>query len=471
MPVIQKLILDTTDLPRAGATRRFTILGEPGAVFSFYISNENNRDGTNKLGSYYNFGTRSFQTDFVSLENIKMPNSGVYKKSIVFPSVSDDDQYDAYLVANSHYNTTLSPQLVTKGFIYHVPNADQSINADGSLQFPSSIYQLTDKTVNIYVNHDDDSDIKYEADATGSGSATLGTLTLPAGVITDQSNILKIAYSFADNVGNIVGTDSSQVLSITQYDGFDTPEEYLAINQYESEFGSASTRFGAEVFYAQITKTVNGATTSSTSVVLDDVNNLAVGFVLQTTSSGTIPTTKPTITNINKSTKTLTLSAACSLADDATLTFRGYGNIGSQTIQDLSFTVTDGTVRLTKTDDYYNVKTNTTAEFVSGTSITVASTAGIKANNYINASGLGLTSGETPIKVASVTNATTFVVSGAQATDEAQDYEVLENISIFFAGSSQKAIITVKVTVTSADQATSNLYLDLTKFLTLTDNF
>ena len=137
----------------------------------------------------------------------------------------------------------------------------------------------------------------------------------------------------------------------------------------------------------------------------------------------------------------------------------------------MSFTVTDGTVRLTKTDDYYNVKTNTTAEFVSGTSITVASTAGIKANNYINASGLGLTSGETPIKVASVTNATTFVVSGAQATDEAQDYEVLENISIFFAGSSQKAIITVKVTVTSADQATSNLYLDLTKFLTLTDNF
>ena len=470
MPVIQKLILDTTDLPRAGATRRFTILGDPGSVFSFYISNENNRDGTNKLGSYYNFGTRSFQTGFVSLENIEMPRNGVYKNSIVFPSVSDDDQYDAYLVANPHYGTTLSLSLVTKGFIYHVPNADQSTNTDGSLKFPSSIYQLTNKTVNIYVNHDGDSDIKYEADATGSGSATLGTLTLPAGVITDESNILNITHSFADDVGNIVGTDSSQVLSITNHDNFDTPEEYVAINQYESSYG-ASTTFGAEVFYAQITKVVNGATTDSTSVVLDDVDNLAVGFVLQTTSSGTIPTTKPTITNIDKASKTLTLSAACSLADDATLTFRGYGNIGSQTIQDLSFSVTNGTVRLTKIDDYYNVKTSTTAEFVGGTSITVASTAGVKANNYINASGLGLTSGAEQIKVASVTNATTLVVSGAQATDEAQDYEVLEDVTIFFAGSSQKAIITVTVTVTSADQATSNLYLDLTKFLTLTDNF
>ena len=179
MPVIQKLILDTTDLPRAGATRIFTVLGDPGSVFSVYISNENNRDGTNQIGTYYNFGTGAFQTGFTSLENIELSRRGIYKKSIVFPSVSDDDQYDIYLVANPHFNTTLSNQLVDKGFIYHVPNSDQSTNADGSLQFPSSIYQLTDKTVNIYVNHDDDSDIKYEADATGSGSATLGTLTLP----------------------------------------------------------------------------------------------------------------------------------------------------------------------------------------------------------------------------------------------------------------------------------------------------
>ena len=82
-----------------------------------------------------------------------------------------------------------------------------------------------------------------------------------------------------------------------------------------------------------------------------------------------------------------------------------------------------------------------------------------------------MASGETPIKVASVTNATTFEVSGAQDTSDDQDYEVLEEVNVFFAGSSQKAIITVTVTVTSVDQTTSNLYLDLTKFLTLTDNF
>ena len=123
MAIIRKVTFDTSILPAAGEARPFSILGDPGAVFSFYLSNENNRDGTNQ-GSYYNFATRAFQNSFTSLENVTIPNSGKYTGTINFPSVSDDDQYDIYLVANTHFGTTLSNELVDKGFIYHIPNSD-----------------------------------------------------------------------------------------------------------------------------------------------------------------------------------------------------------------------------------------------------------------------------------------------------------------------------------------------------------
>ena len=41
----------------------------------------------------------------------------------------------------------------------------------------------------------------------------------------------------------------------------------------------------------------------------------------------------------------------------------------------------------------------------------------------------------------------------------------------FFNGGAQQAIIALTITVTKADETSSALYLDLTKFLTLTDNF
>ena len=447
MAIIRKLTFDTSVLPAAGEARPFSILGDAGAVFSFYLSNENNRDGTNQ-GSYYNFATRAFQNSFTSLENVKIPSSGKYTGTINFPSISDNDQYDIYLVANTHFGTTLSNELVDKGFIYHVPNSDQSTNTDGSLVYPSSVYQLTNKTVTIYVNHDDDSDIKYEADATGSGSATLGTLTIPASSRL-TGNVLTITDTNGPTIGNIVGCDSSQTLSLV----------------------TASGAVLASHIYAQITKVVDGATTDSTSVVLDDIDNLAVGFVLQSTSSGTIPSTKPTITAINTTTKTLTLSAACSLADDATLTFRGYGSSASNTIQGLTYSFTSSPAKLVTAglDENYNVQQKVSSEFTTGTNLVLGSTTGIKSGNTINISGLSTDSNDNLITVSSVTNSTTIVLSAAM--DTTNNPVVEANTVAFFNGSAQQAIIALTITVTKADQTSSALYLDLTKFLTLTDNF
>ena len=104
----------------------------------------------------------------------------------------------------------------------------------------------------------------------------------------------------------------------------------------------------------------------------------------------------------------------------------------------------------------------------SGTTMVLGSTAGIKAGNTINVAGLETTSAGDAITVSSVTNATNIVLTG---TMDAENNPVVESgTQAFFNGSSQQAIIKLTFTITAAD-SDSALYLDLTKFLTLTDNF
>ena len=70
----------------------------------------------------------------------------------------------------------------------------------------------------------------------------------------------------------------------------------------------------------QTQQTVDGAVTESFTVVLDSVDGLGIGQSLYAVSAGTLTGT-PTITDINETTKRITLSIAQTFADGITLTF------------------------------------------------------------------------------------------------------------------------------------------------------
>jgi len=91
MNIIGAFNIDLTDLPAASETRNFTISGSVGAVFSLEVKNEDSY--------YYNFTTKAFQAGKARLDNIVI-TSGVYKNSITFPTITDDDHYDFYLFAD-----------------------------------------------------------------------------------------------------------------------------------------------------------------------------------------------------------------------------------------------------------------------------------------------------------------------------------------------------------------------------------
>ena len=83
--------IDLSDLPAAGGRRSVGFTGEDGATFSLEIKNED--------GHYYNFITSSFQVAKDGLKDKSIEN-GSFDSSVLFPAITDDDQYDISLFAS-----------------------------------------------------------------------------------------------------------------------------------------------------------------------------------------------------------------------------------------------------------------------------------------------------------------------------------------------------------------------------------
>ena len=424
MKIINKIQIDNSDLPETGGKRSLSVLGEEGAVFSLYIVRNSNKQ-------YYDFslGTFTGVNQRKGLFRKKINSSGFFSSNIIFPTISTDDSYNLYLQAESAYDTQLSTDLVSQGFLYKLPNFNSDTNVNGILTYPSSIHQFMNKSLVVKFRHND-------SDVVESNSGSLGTINMITGSTSTLTFSQSVSMANADHNVTIIRQPKSTD------------------------------------FYTEIQKTVDGATSSSTTVVLDDVNSLVTGLVLQTTSGGTIPGTKPTITNINTVTKTLTLSAACSLDNNATLTFRAYGSSKTNAISGFTFKTSNLAVALPAVGpaNDFNVETKTNGAWNSGTTITLDSTAGIKAGNTIFAVGLGIDASGNDITVSSVTNSTQIVASAAHASG----YSIADNVKIFFAGSAATATVTGTITLNSFKKtaaASTDLFLDLNKVFTITDSY
>ena len=136
MKIINKIQIDNSDLPETGGKRALSVLGEEDAVFSLYIIRNSNKQ-------YYDFslGTFTGVNQRKGLFQKKINSSGFFSSNIIFPTISADDSYNLYLQAESAYDTQLSTDLVSQGFLYKLPNFNSDTNVNGILTYPSSIHQ------------------------------------------------------------------------------------------------------------------------------------------------------------------------------------------------------------------------------------------------------------------------------------------------------------------------------------------
>ena len=427
MKTIKSIFIDTSELPATTSKRTFTVLGDEGSVFTVYITNEDNK--------FYNFKSGVFETNFAGIQNQVMGSSGQYTNIITFPTITDDDEYNVYLRAETYFDTQLSNSLVSKGFIYRVPNQDVTRNSDGSLTYPSTIYSYLDKSVVVNFGSANTSVVE-------SNSGALGTINVPAGVFNTTPSL-----------------NFSQTASVTAND--------LSISIDRQPLSSD--------FYVTTTGTVNGAVSSSTTVVFDSTLNLQVGFVFYSaTGTSTIPTTKPTITNINPTTKTITLSAAVSVANDATITFRAYGNNFISSVTGVSFKTESLLVALPSAGpgETFNMTKIVASTFDSsvGTFADIAEV-GLKVGNTV--AFTGDTSKIDSDDALTITAITDDLITINTASLSAA-FELAVGTELFFAGSANTCTLSGIFTVTSfakTASSTTTIILDLDKFLTITDSF
>ena len=295
--IIKGFKLDTSDIKESGERRKFTVLGDKGAVFSLEI-----KEGVN----YYNFETGLFQTTQTKLTNVSIGGNSS-KGSISFPKVAAGAQYDIYLFTENNskhaeYNEVRFP--------------DNSIDINSTTGSNSNliqkvIYQTLDVTLTLS---------SYAPNATITG--VFGTQ-----VITTSRNAstATIPFSF------IVTTGTSNTLAISKQPASSDIMAFVTATP-----AAIPLNIEGENIYPATTaadKVVNGAVEGgATNVTMDDdftglwaVGDRITGNAALDARTRANPVTVTAI-NVGSNAKVFTMSEAIAIDDDETLSFSNRRN-------------------------------------------------------------------------------------------------------------------------------------------------
>jgi hypothetical protein len=443
----------TSDLPQETKKRKLTVKGDPGAVFNITIETD---DTTVK---YYNWQKEVTKT-------VRTSTSGGSTKIKLIEETRD-------LVAGQEVLKTStglsgSPTITSLSGNTVVLSVAQNLNETDTITFKdSSTFTTTYKRLNRE-KIDESGVFTRDIIFPEESANTVYTVTIQAmnSAQTDlKLNGIKSKRSTTKTISQYVDTRTTFSLasagSSAHYNTL--PSNYI--------FDSAPTSSGrtnpirekiswnvtlsansfniirqpvASDFTTTTTQTVNGSTSSSTSLVLDSVEGLYVDMLTSLSSR--------TITAIDTDTKTLTLSGTASASDGATVTFTGYGSLGTASIAGTNFNVGDFTVTL---DD---VTTKVNGATSSSTSVVVDSSDGIKAASTTTVKGIGIDCSTEAPHVDNVAG-TTLTLSAAQTLED--------DVDLTFTGSSRSATITAVLTITEVGtkQASTTTTLQLDNIL------
>ena len=222
-------------------------------------------------------------------------------------------------------------------------------------------------------------------------------------------------------------------------------------------FGLKLTRQPLETdFVFRQTQTVDGAISSSTSVVLDSVDNLVVGMFITAVSGGSLSGI-PAIKSVDTATKTITISLAQTFADGITLTFdaKGFKSIQKAIGASISLVGLESTEDvLTKT-----VRTDSDGDFTSSTIITLNGTYGISKDCTVSGAGIDKSSSN------AVTNVhTPSSTAGQVYVSLAQTLRA--NTKLYFTGSTQKIKSKLRLKVKRYPSTNKTVTILLDNFIT-----
>ena len=341
-------------------------------------------------GKFYDFETTTFSVGNTKNKNLKVKLQGSsFSSNIFFPAASGGDTYRVIVMANP-VNTQF------EGF------TNKNV-------FNTTISQVANSTLTFTA-----------ATATSNYQAFATTTT--SGSITTANN---------ENVA------ISMELKNTASDG--------------AGFGLRVIRNPIDTdWYFQTTETVDGAITSSTEVVVDDLTDIGIGTTITAVSSGSLSGT-PIITAIDINTKTLTLSSAQTFADGITLTLKAFGSDAINTAIGCNIIFQN----LTASSAVLEKTVRTTA---SGTTVNLNGTYGIAGGDHVSVTGPFIDYADGENTVTSISSASSTAGSIVMATSQT----VKAGTKIKFTGSTETVTVVGGLIVKRypSSNRTINLFLD-----------
>lgn len=340
----------------------FNDIAEAGETRSYTISGDVGAGFifmvVNDTGQYYNFVTKTFSLGHTPQKILrKTLSSNSFTGSVVFPQVAGE-AYDVIVIADPSKNTIIDKQVIVK-----------RINQLGNVT-------LTFSPV---------------SPANNSSYATL-----PSNVQL-QSNVVGSGSSSAAIDWTITNADGSHGLIVEDAVQFET----INLND--------------QCWYYETTKTVNGATSSSGYVILDDVDGLIPGMTIVGVSSGSLAGTPVIKDPIDTGNKLIALGgSAQSFADGITLTFRATGLSLINTLFSCNIV---SNLRIRTTD-----VTTTVRGAVSGTTVNLNGTTGIPGGNIATYTGTNVNNSSAN----AVTSVSASASAGSMVVQLAQSFKGFE---------------------------------------------
>ena len=290
--IITKFELDLSSLPANGEARDITIVGDVGAEFILEIKNEDNY--------YYNFVTASFQSTKTNLETSLV--TSVYKGIIVFPAITDNDQYDIYLYAKPG---TKHADYTEVRFLDGSLDINSSIGSN-SLMIQKVIYQYTALTLTLN---------GYSVGGTVSGTSSSSTITTERG-----KSKTKTPFSFTLTAA---ATAAYRILK--------QPVANDVLSFLEPTVGSAPETLPGENIYPTITgaNAVDGEVETSNRIVIEANVDTIMSVGDRVTGTGVPSSSVVTVVALNPDTdnvKEFSVSETVSISSGVDLSFSNQMN-------------------------------------------------------------------------------------------------------------------------------------------------
>ena len=307
--------------------------------------------------------------------------------------------------------------------------------------------------------------------------------------IDDIANTTVTIVFKTTNTSTYASNPPSANLTASSFRGTQQTASTVDIAKTLTNTSSDANGFGLRVtsifniengIYCEKTHTVDGAVSSSKTIVLDSVDNLVVGATITGVSGGDSVSGTPVIETINTDTKTITVTGNNqSFSDGGTLTFRitGQTNINdafgldvkinnlteltSNIIEDVATSINKGLVSGSAISVAKTVRGSVSADAGSSGGLNLNGTYGISGGNHVTLIGNGIRRSTT------ISSVNTPSSSAGAVTTNVGHSALVAGEDLVFIGSTQALTLTnCSLSIQSFPSTDLTLNINLDSFIT-----